>query len=218
MINVVLIDDHQIFRDGILSLFTEVKDIKIVGVASGADEGMLKVKISEPDVVLLDISMPDISGIDLIEKLHQLKKDLKILILSMHTREEYIAQAVRAGANGYLAKQDTTKDELTKAIREVMHEKEYFSDSISQIMKAYFLNIARNPDENKKNDVQKLTPREKEVLRLVVEGLSNQEIADKLFVNIRTIETHKTNILQKLKLKNSVDLVKFAIKNKLLEI
>ncbi|MFC2101301.1 response regulator, partial [Bacteroidota bacterium] len=211
MIRVVLVDDHQIFRDGIVSLFTDVGDIKIIGVASNAEEAVDKVSMLEPEVILLDISMPGISGIELIEQLHQLNKDFKILILSMYTREEYISQAVRAGAKGYLAKQDTTKDELTKAIREVRNNKEYFSDSISLIMKEYFLNSARNPEINRKNDIQKLTPREKEVLKLVVEGLSNQEIADKLFVNIRTVETHKTNILQKLNLKNSVDLVKFAI-------
>ena len=218
MIKVLLVDDHQIFRDGILSLFTDIRDIRIVGVASSAKEALEKIKLLNPDLLLLDISMPEMSGLDLMEQIKLIKKDLKILVLSMYTREEYIAHAVRAGAKGYLAKQDTTKEELTKAIREIMNNKEYFSESISSIMKSYFLETARNPENNRQKEIYKITTREREVLKLVVEGLSNQEIADKLYVNIRTVETHKTNILQKLQLKNSVDLVKFAIKNKLLEL
>lgn len=217
-ISVVLVDDHQIFRDGILSLFSDVDEIEIVGVASSGRDAIDKIQELKPNVAVLDISMPDISGIELMEYVKDQLKHTKILILSMHTNEDYIFKAIRAGASGYLPKQETNKEELIRAIKYIHSGHEYFSDSIAVIMQKHFLNEAKNSKPESKKDYELLSKREKEVLRLVIEGLTNSEIADKLFVNIRTVETHKTNILQKLELKNTVELVKFAIKNNLLEL
>ncbi len=217
-VRILLVDDHQIFRDGIISLFSNEYIVNIIDVASNWKDAVSKTERIQPELIILDISMPEVSGIELIEKLKENNPLVKILILSMHTKEQYIFQAVRAGANGYLAKQDTSKEELIEAIKVIMENREYYSESISQIMKEHYLRKARQSEENKKPDYERLTPREKEVLKLVVEGLSNRDIAEKLFVTIRTIETHKTNILQKLNLNNSVDLVKFAIKHNLVEL
>ncbi|MEA3495750.1 MAG: response regulator transcription factor [Bacteroidota bacterium] len=216
-IRVLLVDDHKIFRDGILSLFSGAKEIEIIDVASNSNEALQKIRNQKPDVVIMDISMPEISGIEIIKQIKEENISSKILVLSMHTKEEYVFNAIRAGANGYLPKEETSKEELFKAIKEIIAGKEYFSNSISTIMQKYFLRKAKNNENDSVKDYEQLTKREKEVLKLVIEGLSNIEIADKLFVNIRTIETHKHNLLQKLKIKNTIELVKFALKNNILE-
>jgi DNA-binding NarL/FixJ family response regulator len=218
MIKVILVDDHQIFRDGIVSLFSDQDEIQIVDVASDGDEALNRMQYSKPDVMLLDISMPGKSGIEVISEAKAILPELKILILSMHTGEEYIFKAIRAGALGFLAKQNTTKTELLKAIKSIYEGREYFNESIALIMQQHYVNNARNVDDVAKTNYNLLSNREKEILMLVLEGLSNNEISKKLFVHIRTVETHKTNVMQKLGLKNSIELVKFAIKNDLFDI
>ena len=218
MIKVLLVDDHQIFRDGIVSLFSDQDEICILDVASNGEEALNKLRFSSFDVMLLDISMPGKSGIEVIAEAKAILPEIKILILSMHTGEDYIFKALRAGALGFLAKQNTTKPELIKAIKAISEGKEYFNESIVLIMQQHYVNSARNIDDEAKSNYNLLSNREKEILKLVLEGLSNNELAKKLFVHIRTVETHKTNIMQKLGLKNSVELVKFAIKNDLFEI
>lgn len=216
-IKVLIVDDHQIFRDGVLSLFSGVEEITIVGLASDGVEAIEKTRLLHPDVVILDISLPGISGIDVLKDITSTNGS-NVLILSMHTKEEYVFKAISAGAKGYLPKEDTTKEELVNAVKVVARGDEYYTNSVGQIMQRYFMQKAKNGNPDNRKDYNALTKREKEILKLVVEGLSNQEIADKLFVNIRTIETHKTNIMNKLELKNTVELVKFAIKNRLVEI
>jgi two-component system response regulator NreC len=218
MIKVLVVDDHQIFRDGIVSLFSDQDEISVVDVASDADEALERMQYSKPDVMLLDISLPGKSGIEMIAEAKAILPDIKILILSMYTGEAYIFKALRAGALGFLAKQNTTKPELFKAIKAISEGKEYYNESIALIMQQHYVNKARNVDDEAKNSYNLLSNREKEILKLVLEGLSNNEIARKLFVNIRTAETHKTNIMQKLGLKNSIELIKFAIKNDLFEL
>jgi len=216
-IKVLIIDDHQIFRDGIVAMFSEVEDIDIAGVASDGDEALEKILLLKPDVLLLDISMPKLSGLELLAIIKKKHPEVYTLVLSMHTKDEYIYKAMNAGASGYLPKQNTSKEELLNAVRTVYKGEEYLNEAVTQVtQKSHILRNTLNPDSRK--DCDTLTKREREILKLVAEGLSNQEIADKLFVNIRTVETHKTNILQKLQLKNSVDLVKFAIKNLLFEL
>ena len=217
-IKVLLVDDHKIFRDGILSLFSDVDDIKIADIASNGQEALNIIKSQKPDVVILDISMPVMSGLELIPKIKEMYPLLKILILSMHSGEDYIFKAIRAGANGYLPKQSTSKTELVNAIKTLYEGQEYYSSSVSQVMQRNFVKKARSGEDENENEVFLLTQREREILKQVVEGLSNQEIASRLFIHIRTVETHKNNIMQKLKLKNSVELVKFAIRNNLLEL
>ena len=218
MIKVLLVDDHQIFRDGIVSLFSDQDEISISDVASNGEEALNKLRFSSFDVMLLDISMPGKSGIEVIAEAKAIHPEIKILILSMHTGEDYIFKALRAGALGFLAKQNTTKPELINAIKAISEGKEYFNESIALIMQQHYVNQARNVDDEAKSNYNLLSNREKEILKLVLEGLSNNEMAKKLFVHIRTVETHKTNIMQKLGLKNSVELVKFAIKNDLFEV
>lgn len=215
-IRVILADDHQIFRDGIKSMFENSTEVDILDEASNGQQAIDKTNQHKPDVLIVDLSMPGITGIEVIERIREFNKEVAIIVLSMHSREDYIFKAIRAGANGYLPKEETTKDELLNAIQDVTKGKEYFSHTVSQTMQKHFLDEAKNSHPNLP-DYELLSKREKEVLKLVIEGLSNNEIATKLFVSLRTVETHKTNILQKLKLKNTVELVKFALMHNLLE-
>jgi len=208
-INIVLVDDHQMFRDGVKSVLSDEENIEIVGeVGSGKDLYEL-LKNETPDLIITDISMPDISGIEVAKHISENYPDIKILMLSMHSNEEFITKALSVGANGYLPK-DTSMSELLEAINSIYKGENYFNKSISDTILKSLMNKPKDKEENKS-----LTKREKEIINLVVEGLSNKEIAEKLCISIRTVDSHKNNIMQKLGLKSSVELVKYAIKNNL---
>jgi DNA-binding NarL/FixJ family response regulator len=217
-IRILLVDDHQIFREGIELMFSDVDDIEVVDVSSDGENALKKIRLHKPDIVVLDISMPEKSGLEVLATLEEQQLQTKVLVLSMHIKEDYILKAMKDGVKGYLPKQETTKNELIKAIKTIHEGQDYFHHSVEEVITKYFINKAKQKETPAEKDYNSLTKREKEVLNLVVEGLTNQEISEKLFVNIRTVETHKTNILQKLQLKNSVELVKFAIKNKLVDL
>jgi DNA-binding NarL/FixJ family response regulator len=216
-IKVVLVDDHQIVRDGIKALLTNSLGIKIIGEAQNANEFFPNLKIQMPDVVLLDISLPVMSGIEISKILKTDYPKIKILMLSMYTSEDFVFNALKAGVHGYLPK-NTTRDELVLAINEVFKGNEYFSKSIADTILKSYVKSAKFGNNVSSDTVKVLTNREQEILRYVVEGIKNPTIADRLSISIRTVETHKASILKKLGLKNTVDLVKFAIKNKIIEL
>jgi len=216
-INIFLVDDHQIVRDGIKSLLMDSAEIHIAGEAMNGLELMEKLKQTKPDVILMDISLPDVSGIELTKQVTQQFPEIKVVILSMYTQEEFITNAIAAGAKGYLPK-NTTKQELLNAIISVYNDKEYYNDAVSEIILGnYISSVRKSKDIISENDEEILTVREKQILKLFVEGLSNPEIADKLFISIRTVESHKNHIMQKLEAKSTVELVKYAIRNKIVE-
>ena len=213
-IRLMLVDDHLIVRDGIKSLLSEVERFEIVGEADSGSYLFALLKTIVPDIVLLDINLPDISGIEITKKLKTEYPQINVLILSMYNSEDYIFNAVRAGAKAYLPK-TTNRQELEAAVNAVYRGEEYFSQSISNVILRSFVQQAQGRTE--RNDKQ-LTTRETEILRLFAEGMANARIADQLFISVRTVESHKNHIMQKLELKNTVDLIKFAIKNKIIEI
>ncbi|MDD3876697.1 MAG: response regulator transcription factor [Bacteroidales bacterium] len=215
-IKLILVDDHHIVRDGFKSLLSDSVDIKIIGEAAGLKELVALMKIEMPDIIILDISLPEISGIEITAYLTENFPNAKVLILSMYTNEDFIRNAIKAGAKGYLPK-NTTKKEFLQAIHAIHEGDEFFSKSISEIiMKSYVKRIKSSEDPHRKEDL--LSEREIEILKLFVNGLSNQEIADKLFISIRTVESHKNHIMQKLELKSTVEMVKYAIKNNIADI
>ena len=216
-IKIILADDHQLIRDGIRSLIHDAKNIEVIGEASDGYELLEQLKVTSPDIIVLDVSMPRLSGIEATKKITEEFPTVKVLILSMFTSEEYIFNAIKAGARGYLPK-NTSKKELLEAIYSINAGNEYFSDSISNIiLKSYIKKTKSNDDySGKKQNV--LSSRELEILTMFAEGNTNQEIAEKLFISIRTVESHKNHIMQKLELKTTVDLVKFAIKNNIIQI
>jgi len=218
-IKVVLVDDHQIIRDGLSNMIQEADDITITACAAGYDEALEKITSCTPDVVITDISMPGRSGIELIGKIHDQYPEISILVLSMYLTDDYIFNALRRGAMGNLPKQDTTKAELLKAIRTVHKGVQYFSSSIAQqIATSYTYSSRRSATPDAVARAHDLTNRERDILRLFADGFSNQEISARLNISVRTVETHKNNIMQKFNFRSTVDMVKFAIRNKLSEI
>jgi DNA-binding NarL/FixJ family response regulator len=214
-IKIILVDDHDIVRDGIKSILQSHSRIKIVGEAGNYDELIKILKLESPDIIILDISIPDKSGIEITRILRKDYPQIKIIILSMYIIDEFIFNSLEAGASAYLPK-NTSKKELISAIEHVNEGKEFISDQISNvILKGYLQRIKKGNSENKN---EKLTKREKEILVLFAEGVNNKEIADKLFISIRTVESHKNHIMQKLQLNSTVDLVKYAIKNNYIDI
>jgi DNA-binding NarL/FixJ family response regulator len=216
-IKLLLVDDHQIVRDGIKALLSGVNDIEIIEEASDGKEALAKLETLRPHIVIMDISMPEISGIEVTKTISQKYPQISVLILSMYTEEDFILKAIEAGIKGYLPK-NTTREELLKAIRAIYCGKEYYSELISQIILKSYISTAQKKNLPEEKDIKCLSSREIEILKLIVEGLNNQEIADKLFISIRTVESHKSHIMQKLDLKTTVDMVKFAIKNNLVSI
>ncbi len=216
-IKIILVDDHDIVRDGIKSLLNGIDDIEIVGEAGDAETLFDILKETQTDIVVLDISLKGMSGLEVTKIICEKHPAIKVLILSMYTNEEYVFTAIKNGAKGYLPK-NTTRQELMEAIHTIYSGEEFFSDQISNIiLKSYIRNI-KGVDQVEEKQDSKLSQRETEILKHFAEGLSNQEIADKLFISIRTVESHKNHIMQKLELKSTMDLLKFAIKNKLVNL
>jgi DNA-binding NarL/FixJ family response regulator len=216
-IKIILVDDHRIVRDGIKALLSNEDNIVIIDEADDSDQLLAKLKHKKPDIIIMDISMPKLSGIELLKIVNEDYPNIKVLILSMYTNEEFVFSAIKSGAKGYLPK-NTSRKTLIEAIIKINNNEEYFSDEISNIiLKSYVKNV-RNTDENKQAQKELLTTREIEILRMFAEGKTNPEIAEKLFLSIRTVESHKNHIMQKLELKTTVDMVKFAIKNNIIDI
>lgn len=213
-IRIALVDDHKMFREGIKSVLADEKSITVVAEAGNAEDIIKDISKCKIDVLITDISLPGMSGIELCRYAAKNCTQVKILMLSMHTDEEFVMDSVGSGASGYLSK-ETGHEELIFAIRKIANGEIYFSHNISQtIIKGY----QKDKKGGLENPSETLSQRELEVLKLYAEGLSNPEIAEKLFISVRTVESHKTHILQKTGLKSHVDLVKLAIKHKLIDL
>jgi len=217
-IKVLLVDDHQIVRDGIFALLIKEHDIEIVGEASNGDELFEKLKFIKPDIIILDISLPKMSGIEIAGILTKDFPQIRIIVFSSYTDEETIFKSIRAGAKGFLPK-DSMREDLVDAIKKVHQGFEYLSDKIPNTILMDYIKKAGSQEEKFNNSkLSSLTKREREILKLIAEGMSYKEIGTELFISVRTVETHKNNILQKLELKSTIDLVKFAIKNDLIDL
>jgi two-component system, NarL family, response regulator NreC len=207
-IKLIIADDHELFRKGLAELLRKHEDIKIVkSVADGLEFMELVNSQFEADIVLLDITMPNMDGFEVLKELKTLNSHIKPIVISMHSDGNYIAKCAKMGAYGYLLK-NTDESELILAIRNVYKGKKYFSAEISEKMINFMStqSISENVLSNK----------ETEVLGLLSKGLTTKEIATKLFVSSRTIETHRANILKKLEVKNTAELIKKAIKMNLI--
>lgn len=215
-IRVVLADDHVFVRDGIKSLLENEANIKVVGEATDGLEALKAIEELNPDLLILDIRMPNLTGIEVVEKLRTENKSLKIVMLSMHESEEYVLKSIKAGADGYLLK-GSSKEEFLKAIHTVAQNGKYFSGDISSIL----INQLSNPSsfiEPKKSieDELLITKREKEILTLLLAGKGNKEIAEALEISKRTAEVHRFNLMKKLKVKNLMELSNKATEYSLL--
>ncbi len=207
-IAIIIVDDHEIVRDGLRALLLGSLQIKVVAEASNAYELFDLLKTHQPQVVLLDIAMPGMSGIDISKVLKQDFPDIKILVLSANTQENYIIAAVRAGALGFLPK-NCSKEELLNAIRAVAQGQLFFGKNITS---SVFQNFVQYVQQKSNEELQCLSEREMQVLKGFAEGQSYKEIADKLSISARTVESHKKSIFEKLNFNSNVDLIKYAIK------
>ncbi|WP_158974899.1 response regulator transcription factor [Cellulophaga sp. L1A9] len=213
-IRIVLADDHSLVRDGIRALLEEEEDLVVVAEVSNGKEAIDMVNEKKPDLLIIDIRMPVMNGIDAVEILNKQGTATKTIILSMHDSEEYILKSVNAGANGYLLK-DTGKTEFIKAIRTVQQGGKYFSGDISNVLVNNLLSGNKpiseklKPAKSNENPFD-LTSKELQILELILSGLTNKQISEKLENSKRTVETHRFNLMRKMDVKNLIDLSKKA--------
>ena len=209
-IKIIIVDDHMMLRTGLSLLLKENKNIEIIAEASDGKEFLNLLKSHHPDLVFMDIRMPNMNGIDATREAILRNPGLKIVALSMHDDEEYIESMMQAGAKGFLLKK-AGSDELQKAIEVIMSGGNYFSQELMSI-------FAKKMISSNDGETIELNSREKEVLKLLCQGLSTQEMAENLSLSPRTIESYRTNLLEKTNSKNTISLVLFAIKNKIVNV
>ncbi|WP_405411781.1 response regulator [Maribacter sp. Asnod1-A12] len=217
---IVLADDHALVRDGIRSLLESETDLQVIGEASNGKEAIELVAKVNPDILIIDIRMPVMNGIDAVAELTKSNSDVKTIILSMHDSEEYILKSISSGANGYLLK-DTDKSEFIKAIHTVREGGKYFSGDISNVLVNNLLGakkevVKEEVSRKTEDNIFDLTNKELKVLELVLSGLTNQQISEKLQNSKRTIETHRFNLMRKMDVKNLIDLSKKSQKHNLI--
>lgn len=211
-IRVVVVDDHDLVRAGIAALLKSEKDIQVVGEASSGRIGVEKAKELKPDIVLMDLSMPEMDGIDATVQIAKQLSNTKVIVLTQHDQAEYIHRMIAAGASGYLLKNSLAMD-LLNAIRRVAKGERYFPHSVSQaVMDSMFSPLA---PPHHTGDTP-LTKRETEILERIAVGKTNNQIAESLHISVRTVEFHRANLLAKLGIKDTAGLVKYAIQKKLI--
>ena len=214
MIKIMLVDDHQVVRSGLKALITEdSKEIEVICEANSGEEALSMIANGQSlHVVVTDMTMPGISGIELTKHLKESHPEIGVLILSMHEDDEYIIDAINAGAMGYITK-DAQKDELYQAINRIYKGKMHYSSSLSNILARQI--TQKNKQENTLSSY-KITDREMHVLKLIVKGLSNKEIATELTVSKRTIDNHRFNLMKKMGAKNTADIVRISYEDQLI--
>jgi DNA-binding NarL/FixJ family response regulator len=212
-IRILLVDDHQITREGLRALLEKEEEFEIVAEASNGRDAVKFALDLAPDVVLMDVAMPDLNGVEATRQILETKKNIRIIALSMHSEKQFVAKMMEAGASGYLLK-DCAFDELTHGIRVVHEGGTYLGQQIAPVVVQDYVQSLRD----KKSFFSSLTPREREVVQLIAEGHSTKEIAYKLNVSTKTVETHRRNTMEKLKIDNVAELTKFAIREGLTDL
>jgi two-component system response regulator NreC len=209
VISVVLVDDHAVVRSGIRLLLERQDDIEVVGEAGNAKDALFRARALKPDVILLDVVMPGESGIDVLPRLLEESPETKVLVLSMQDDPRYVREAFAAGAQGYVLK-EAADDEVVSAVREIANGGRYVHPTLGARM------VAADAEERAAAEADPLSEREREVLRLLALGHTNQEMAEKLYISVRTAESHRAHIMQKLRLSTRAELVRYALSHGLL--
>lgn len=213
-IRVVIADDHAVVREGIKMILGREPDIEIVGEANNGREALELVAKTRPHVVVMDISMPEMGGVEATRRVKEAYPKVNVLALTMHEDESYVFQLLKAGASGYVLKRGAAQD-LVQAIRSAARGEAFLYPSVARSVLADYLKRVEAGEDRQRFDG--LTEREREILALIAEGLSNQEIAQKLYISIKTVQTHRTHIMEKLDLHNRAQLVRYAIRKGLIE-
>lgn len=213
LISIVIADDHDIIREGLKNVLKDQPDYKVIGEASNGEEALTKVRELKPDILLLDISMPKLSGLEAIKRIQRISSKTKILIITVHKASTYIMKAFKAGAKGYLHKENAGED-LLPALSKIVRGEIYLNSAVS----SYLVDKATEAKPKQPVGESLLTFREQEILRLVAGGKTARQIADVLFISPRTVENYKNTLLKKLNLHRTSDLIKYAIKHNLVDI
>ncbi|MFK7896865.1 MAG: response regulator [Myxococcota bacterium] len=212
MTSIVIADDHGIVREGIRRLLESESNLNVVSEASDGREVLEQVEIHRPDIVVLDITMPTLGGLETLERLRAEHKDTRVILLSVHSDPPFIQSALKLGADGYVLKNGRA-EEIVTAVREVMNGGSYFSPVVAREIVAQ----VQNPQDAEKNPFEILSGREREVLRAIAEGLSAKEVAVQLSISTKTVEAHRTSLMRKLNVRKATELVRYALKHGLLE-
>jgi DNA-binding NarL/FixJ family response regulator len=216
-IRVLIVDDHALFRRGLIMVLESEPGIDLVAEAEDGEDAVLKAAEFAPDVVLMDVRMPRVSGIEATRRIAEVIPTTKILMLTVSDEEEDLYEAIKAGANGYLLK-EISIEEVADAIRAVVTGQSLISPSMASKLLTEFNSLARRAEEKQQMPVPRLTDRELEVLKLVAQGMSNREVADELYISENTVKNHVRNILEKLHLHSRMEAVVYAVREKLLDI
>ena len=209
-VRILIADDHTILRAGIRSLLDMVPDFEVVGEVDNGKDAISQAGQLKPDLLLTDLSMPKTNGTEAIQRIKSRYPDIKILVLTVHKTEEYVHAALKAGANGYVLKDDTS-DELISAIKNIAAGKTYLSPSIcSEVVMGY---LADPGNERISTSIEQLTSREREIMKLIAEGYRNKDIAEYLSISLKTVEKHRSNMMKKLDLHSASSITSYAIKN-----
>jgi len=211
---IVIAEDHTILRAGLRALLSGQNGLEVIGEAGDGREAIRKVDTLQPDLLLIDLSMPKLNGIEAIREIKSQHPEIKIIVLTVHKSEEYIIAALQAGANGYMLK-DASQNELLLAIDYVINGKTFLSPSISDKVVDAFLNTDKK--DKPAAVLDNLTAREREILKLVAEGNTNKKIAEHLCISLKTVEKHRSNLMQKLDLRNTAALTAYAIAKKMVD-
>lgn len=211
-IRVIIVDDHDLVRAGFISLLKNLSGIQIIAEAGEGYEALRLIKENKPDVVLLDIAMPGLNGLEVADRIRKEFPEVRVIILSMYVNEEYVLQAMRVGAAGYLMK-DSKSEELELAIKTVASGKTYLSSPVSKkVIEDYIKQPLKTGSIANRNGVyERLTPRQREVVQLITEGYTTKEIAKKLNLSVKTIDAHRTQIMERLDIHDIASLVRYAI-------
>lgn len=210
-IRVLVVDDHTIVRDGICALLALVRDMEVIGEASNGSEALKMVKNLEPDVVLMDIAMPDMSGLEATRRICKEFPKTKVIALTQHDDKEFVFPIIEAGASGFISKVAASSD-LTSGIRSVFQGDSYLSPTVARVL------VEDYQHKGSRDPYSQLTARERDVLQLVAEGHTTQEIADALVISPKTVEGHKTSLMAKLGIHNRTDLIKYALRKGIISV
>jgi DNA-binding NarL/FixJ family response regulator len=210
-LRIVVVDDHAVVRRGVRALLESRPDWEVVAEATTGREAVEAVKRHRPEIVVMDISLPELNGLDATRQIVEESPDTEVLVLTMHHSEELAREVLKAGARGYILKSDADESLIT-AVDALRQHKPFLTSGVTEFMLDGFLRDMSVPDASTKDSV---TPREREIIQLLTEGLSNKEAAARLGISVKTIEAHRANIMRKLRLRSVTDLVRYAIRNKI---
>jgi len=213
----IIVDDHPLFREGLKTIVNRDKKYSVVAEAGNGREGIAMAKKHRPDIMLVDISMPGKNGIQVVRELRETLPDTRFIIISMHSEPDYIVEAFRVGAMGYLIKESAASN-LIKGLDTVAKGEMFLDNALSQEVVFKLLQAKDVGCDGKKDPYSTLTAREQEVMRMLAEGLNSKEVADKLFISPKTVENHRTNLMKKLGLKSTVELIRYSARLGLIDL